>query len=167
MMILALALLTQAPEQWITLTNMPGYQGLGYINSSGWAIVKEFRKIEYSQPGYSQPLPAQPGYSQPLSSDPYNFLNWLNGVRAQHGLPAVSHDPNLSNWASQNNVAQAARGMGHHIMGPARMQNSAGNMSWPGDAWMWSPAHRAALLDPTIQFIGIAYSFGFWTYNSL
>jgi uncharacterized protein YkwD len=32
--------------------------------------------------------------------------------------------------------------------------------------WMASPAHRAALLDPTIRFVGIAGAGAYWTYNA-
>ncbi len=57
--------------------------------------------------------------------------------------------------------------MGHHVMGPARRQNSAmGNYASIGSMWMASPAHRAALLDPTISFVGIAGAGAYWTYNA-
>ena len=47
--------------------------------------------------------------------------------------------------------------MGHYVMGPARRQNSAmGSYASIGSMWMASPAHRAALLDPSIRWIGIA-----------
>ena len=59
------------------------------------------------------------------NGDPYGFLGWLNATRASYGLPAVGHDPNLSGWAAENNNHQAARGMGHFVMGPARRQNAA------------------------------------------
>jgi uncharacterized protein YkwD len=98
--------------------------------------------------------------------DPYGFTNWLNNVRASYGLQAVGHDPNLSNWAAQNNAQQQARGLGHYIMGPARRQNSAMGGSWPGDMWMASGGHRAALLDPTIRWIGIAASGAYWTFSA-
>jgi len=99
--------------------------------------------------------------------DPYGFTAWLNGVRAQYGLPAVSYDPNLSSWANANNAQQQSRGLGHHVMGPARRQNSAiGNAGTIGSMWMNSPAHRAALLDPTIRTIGIAGMGAYWTFNA-
>jgi uncharacterized protein YkwD len=107
--------------------------------------------------------PAQAAYY----GDPYGFTNWLNGVRAQYGLGAVGYDPNLSAWAASNNSQQQYRGMGHHVMGPARRQNSAmGNYANIGAMWLASPAHRAALLDPTIRFIGIAGLGAYWTFNA-
>jgi uncharacterized protein YkwD len=101
------------------------------------------------------------------AGDPYGFLGWLNATRAAYGLPAVAYDPNLSGWAAMNNDQQAARGMGHFVMGPARRQNSAmGAFGNIGSMWMNSPAHRAALLDPTIRAIGIAGLGAFWTFNA-
>ena len=102
-----------------------------------------------------------------VSGDPYGFIGWLNSTRASYGLPAVGYDPNLSNWAAENNNQQAARGMGHFVMGPARRQNAAiGSVSDIGSMWMNSPAHRAALLDPTIRWIGIAGLGAYWTFNA-
>jgi uncharacterized protein YkwD len=101
------------------------------------------------------------------TGDPYGFLNWLNATRAAYGLPAVGHDPNLSGWAAENNNQQAARGMGHFVMGPARRQNAAmGSYGNIGAMWMNSPAHRAALLDPTIRWMGIAGLGAYWTFNA-
>ena len=101
------------------------------------------------------------------ANDPYGFVSWLNATRAAYGLPAVGHDPNLSSWAAENNNHQAARGMGHFVMGPARRQNAAfGAYSSIGTMWMNSPAHRAALLDPTIRWIGIAGLGAYWTFNA-
>ncbi|WP_165234617.1 CAP domain-containing protein [Aquisphaera insulae] len=108
-----------------------------------------------------QAAPAQTGYD-----DPYGFLSWLNSTRASYGLAPVSLDQNLSNWAAQNNNAQLARGLGHFVMGPARRQNSAAGGVFPGAMWMASPAHRAALLDPTITWIGIAAAGAYWTFNA-
>ncbi len=66
-----------------------------------------------------------------------------------------------------NNDQQAARGMGHHVMGPARRQNAAmGHYASIGAMWMNSPGHRAALLDPTIRWIGIAGLGAYWTFNA-
>jgi hypothetical protein len=101
------------------------------------------------------------------AGDPYGFTGWLNATRAAYGLPAVGHDPNLSSWAAVNNSHQAARGMGHFVMGPARRQNSAmGAFANIGSMWMSSPAHRAALLDPSIRWIGIAGLGAYWTFNA-
>jgi hypothetical protein len=112
--------------------------------------------------------PAQPAAAAPASggSDPYGFLPWLNSVRASYGLSAVGYDQNLSNWAAQNNNAQMAQGLGHFVMGPARRQNSAMGAGFPGAMWMASPAHSAALLDPTISWIGIAAAGAYWTFNA-
>jgi uncharacterized protein YkwD len=99
-------------------------------------------------------------------SDPYGFLSWLNAIRASYGLGPVGHDQNLSNWAAMNNSQQMAQGLGHFVMGPARHQNSAAGAGFPGVMWMASPAHSAALLDPTISWIGIAAAGAYWTFNA-
>ncbi len=67
---------------------------------------------ETAAPAAPAAVPAAPD-----TGDPYGFLGWLNATRASYGLPAVGHDPNLSSWAAENNNHQAARGMGHFVMG--------------------------------------------------
>lgn len=134
------------------------------------------RPVIYAQPTtrsayYYPPAPtattAQPARTATYTGDPYGFTNWLNGVRAQYGLPAVGHDQNLTNWAAANNSQQQVRGMGHHVMGPARRQNSAmGAYGTIGSMWLASPGHRAALLDPSIRMIGIAGMGAYWTFNA-
>jgi uncharacterized protein YkwD len=110
---------------------------------------------------------AQPQPAAAPAADPYGFTAWLNATRASYGLGAVGYDPNLTNWAAVNNSHQASRGMGHYVMGPARRQNSAmGHYASVGAMWMASPAHRAALLDPTIRWIGIAGLGAYWTFNA-
>jgi uncharacterized protein YkwD len=139
--------------------------------------------VQYYQPAY-QPQAVQPTVDAQVApaayatygaapaagsegGDPYGFLGWLNSTRASYGLPAVGYDANLSNWAAMNNDQQAARGMGHFVMGPARRQNAAmGAFGNIGSMWMNSPAHRAALLDPTIRAIGIAGLGAYWTFNA-
>ncbi len=116
------------------------------------------------------PATAAPATAAPAtaaSGDAYGFLGWLNATRASYGLSAVGYDPNLEAWAAQNSAQQAASGIGHFVMGPARRQNSAMG-GFPGieSMWMASPAHRAALLDPTIQWIGIAAYGAYWTFNA-
>lgn len=124
------------------------------------------------EPAEAQRVAARPVYQQPVayqqpSGDPYGFTAWLNGVRSQSGLGAVGYDASLSEWASVNNGQQQARGMGHHVMGPARRQNSAmGDFPSVTSMWMASPAHRAALLDPSISWIGIASMGAYWTFNA-
>ncbi|AGA31393.1 CAP domain-containing protein [Singulisphaera acidiphila] len=112
----------------------------------------------------ASPVQAAPA---PPAGDPYGFTAWLNATRASYGLPPVGYDPNLSSWASVNNGQQQSRGMGHHVMGPARRQNAAmGQYASIGAMWMNSPGHRAALLDPTIRWIGIAGLGAYWTFNA-
>lgn len=183
------AALSQAPQapqaQWYRLTNLEGWEGYGKLNQNGWVLTEKFRRID--NPAVEVPPAAEPeqpragqvpvqlasnatpaqavGANVAVSEDPYGFLGWLNATRAAYGLPAVGHDPNLSSWAALNNSSQASRGLGHYVMGPARRQNSAVG-GWPGGMWMASGGHRAALLDPTIRWIGIAALGGYWTFNA-
>jgi uncharacterized protein YkwD len=104
--------------------------------------------------------------SQAATQDPGSFVAWLNGIRARSGLGAVGLDPALSSWAAANNGQQQARGIGHHVMGAARRQNAGmGDFSTVIQKWMASPAHQAALLDPTITQVGIAGLGPYWTFN--
>ena len=101
--------------------------------------------------------------------DTTGFTNWLNATRASYGLSPVGYDPNLSVWAQHNNLAQLRNGMGHYVMGTARRQNSAMgtyDVNYVNSMWMSSAPHRAALLDPTITWIGIAAVSGYWTFNA-
>ncbi len=110
---------------------------------------------------------AAPAAPAAPAGDPYGFTAWLNGVRGQYGLGAVGFDANLSYWASVNNGQQSAMGMGHHVMGPARRQNAGmGGAETVWSMWMASPAHQAALLDPSITWIGIAAGGAYWTFNA-
>ena len=111
---------------------------------------------------------AQPAQAQATGGDPYGFLNWLNATRAQYGLSAVGWDQNLVQLGRRRTArSRTSRGLGHFVMGPARRQNSAmGSSSSIGSMWMNSPAHRAALLDPSIRFIGLAGAGAYWTYNA-
>lgn len=105
--------------------------------------------------------------TQSAPADDGGFVGWLNGIRGQHGLGPVALDFDLCQWAAANNGHQHTRGMGHHVMGSARRQNSGwGPFSTVCSMWMASHAHRAALLDPTISFVGIAGSGAYWTFNA-
>lgn len=166
---------TYAP-QYYQQTYTPQYYQYSYAPQSTQAVQPAQTTTEGQQvipASYTVPVaetaPAQAVAETAPStggSDPYGFLSWLNSVRASYGLGAVGYDQNLSNWAAQNNNAQMSWGLGHFVMGPARRQNSAMGADFPGAMWMGSPAHRAALLDPTISWIGIAAAGAYWTFNA-
>ncbi|MEW4570857.1 CAP domain-containing protein [Tautonia sp. JC769] len=128
------------------------------------------------QPQQVQAAPAPAATAQPAAAaaqpavaqgDPHGFTSWLNGIRSQYGLAPVAYDANLSAWANMNNAQQNSYGLGHHVMGPARRQNSAmGSAASIGAQWLASPAHAAALLDPSIRVIGIAGMGAYWTFNA-
>jgi uncharacterized protein YkwD len=117
-------------------------------------------------------MPAEPESPAPepeASGDPYGFAAILNNYRASAGLPPVAYDPNLSNWASQNNAAQSRRGLGHHV-NPNCFQNCAWNCTdivSAATSWMNSSGHRQNMLAPSITRFGIAYGPGpYWTWNA-
>jgi uncharacterized protein YkwD len=136
-----------------------------YYQSAYTGMETQAQVVQPAAPAVAQAPAAAPAAA--TGGDAYGFTAWLNGVRASYGLGAVGYDPNLESWAAMNNSQQSARGLGHHVMGPARRQNSAMG-SFPGveAMWMASPAHRAALLDPTITWIGIAGAGAWWTFNA-
>ncbi len=131
--------------------------------------------VTYAQPvTYYQPVTyAQPvACTQPACTtgcDVNGFMSWLNSLRSQYGLSALAYDQNLSSWAAVNNQSQMVYGLGHHVMGTARRQNAAvgyGDIGSVGAAWLASPGHAAALLDPTIHWFGLACAGGCWTFNA-
>lgn len=120
-------------------------------------------------PAAPQPTAAPVATAAPAATqgDPHGFTAWLNGIRSQYGLAPVAYDENLSAWANMNNAQQNSYGLGHHVMGPARRQNSAmGSAASIGAQWLASPPHAAALLDPSIRVIGIAGMGAYWTFNA-
>lgn len=137
--------------------------------SAGYQWSATYRTHPAPAP-YPAPAPAPaPVLASPQSapSADHGFTAWLNSVRAQHGRGPVAFDANLSYWASVNNGQQSAYGMGHHVMGSARRQNSGmgpAHQVWP--MWLSSPLHRDALLDHTITAIGISFSGSYWTFNA-
>ena len=135
--------------------------------ADGRQIIPTSYTVPVAEPVAAAPQPVQAAPAATYGGgDPYGFISWLNSTRASYGLGPVSYDANLSNWAAMNNNQQLARGLGHFVMGPARRQNSAMGGGFPGAMWMASPAHRAALLDPTISWIGIAAAGAYWTFNA-
>jgi uncharacterized protein YkwD len=157
---------TQAPQTYYT----PQYTPATYQTQAVQAPVAPQASPTPTSDAPAAATPAvaaAPAAVPTVAGDPYGFVGWLNATRAAYGLSAVGYDANLTNWAAMNNDQQAARGMGHFVMGPARRQNSAmGAFANIGAMWMNSPAHRAALLDPTISAIGIAGLGAYWTFNA-
>lgn len=152
----------QQPVRYYQQPARGGYQTMRPTYNTGYAQPAN----TVQQANYSQPA-ANVNTTQYYGGDPYGFTAWLNGVRAQYGLSQVSYDSNLENWAHQNNAQQAARGLGHFVMGPARRQNAAiGSAATIGSQWMNSPAHRAGLLDPSITRVGLAGNGSYWTWNA-
>jgi hypothetical protein len=160
---------SQAAAQYSQPASLPQYYQSPQYNQSAPFMQTTVENTQFVPTSNPVSVAAAPA-SQPAQAagygDPYGFLSWLNATRASYGLGSVGYDQNLSNWAAMNNNQQMARGLGHFVMGPARRQNSAMGGGFPGAMWMASPAHQAALLDPTISWIGIAAAGAYWTFNA-
>lgn len=104
---------------------------------------------------------AAPAEMRPVAGDRWGFTAWLNGQRAMLGLSSVGWDSSLADWAVRN----SAVGFGHAVrMG--RVQNSGVGDLWAVcNMWLGSPAHAAALFDPTITSVGIGVVGSTWTFN--
>ena len=86
-------------------------------------------------------------------ADAASFAAWLNGLRSARRLAPCAVSPELCADAAEN----SRRGFGHAYMGRARRQNVAwGSLATACAGWLDSPAHAAALFDPTITRIGLA-----------
>jgi len=118
------------------------------------------------------PPPVPPVTASPQSPpgvvatlDPYGFIAWLNGVRAARGLAVVAYDPGLAASCHANNAHQHGRGLGHHSRRGRRSNVGQGSMGSVCSAWLASPPHAAALLDPSVSRVGIASDGAYWTYE--
>jgi len=96
-------------------------------------------------------------------TDPYGFHVYLNDYRARAGLRPLRYSAHLAGWAYQNSL----RGFGHFIRVGRRQNAAAGQANAQAVAaqWMNSPAHRDAMLDPTVTTYGIAVANNAWTLN--
>lgn len=154
------------PTQTYTVMR-PTYVTQPVTYTTGQPVTYQYQASQPVTYQAAQPVTYQTAPVAATGGDAYGFTAWLNSVRAQYGLPAVGYDPNLESWAAANNAQQSARGLGHFVMGPARRQNSAiGTAASIGAQWLASPAHRAALLDPSITRIGLAGLGSYWTFNA-
>lgn len=136
------------------------------------------------------PIPATSGSMQT------QVLNEINRIRAAYGLQPVKFNAILDQVAVQHNAAQIqSRTMGHvgtndgtpgdRIRNAgftghwgenvAVGQNNVSDLFWQADAadgshqsWMGSPTHKANILDPNFNAVGIAYGttadgYAFWS----
>ena len=92
-----------------------------------------------------------------------------NGVRADHGLPALSKQDCLKRYAARQAKAMAAaRQMSHQdlapIMSECKLVAAGENVAYgyPNgkavvrDGWMNSLGHRANILNPVYELMGVA-----------
>lgn len=166
-------------KKWHDLSNAPGWQGYGVLNSNGWLISERFRTkdshkvwegavVPYGAP-VAAPPPAScsPGMAcvSPVASsgDPYGFVAYLNGVRSRSGLGAVAWDDNLAWWATENSRV----GFGHFVRCGRRQNAGQGPDLWTVAAmWLGHGPHADAMLDPTITRVGLGCVGNCFTYNA-
>lgn len=144
-----------------------GSCGQGYAPQYMPTYAPQYPTPQYPQPTPQQMQPAPATYGNGASNaQDYGFVGWLNRLRGQRGLRAVTLDANACAWAAQNNVAQQRSGLGHWVRTMGRRQNSGwGAQQTVWQAWTTSPGHMDALLDPQIASVGIAFDGQYWTFN--
>lgn len=115
-------------------------------------------------PVYSQTAPTYyPSVSVQSVGDTGGLCNWLNSLRAARGLGGVS----LSLELCQDAEANSRIGFGHFFLGRARRQNVGwGNLNQVCMMWARSPAHAAALLDPSITMVGFGVANNVVTFSA-
>lgn len=98
------------------------------------------------------------------------FMNLLNNYRARFGLRALAFSAVAKGLAMANNVEQRARGLGHHVFDifNGRQNSGVGYQSVHQifNAWLASPGHYQALVDPTIVSAAIDFDGHNWTWNA-
>jgi hypothetical protein len=142
------------PRQWITLTNHPGWQGLGRI-VNGWVI-----DIVATRP--LAPAPTPPAPAPAVAGDSYGVGSWLNAVRARSGLGPLAYDANLS----ANAQANSSRGFGHNVGGYGMGQVvGMGGLAAVESMWLADPPHYAILLTRGATRYGLGVSGSVWTIN--
>jgi hypothetical protein len=134
-----------------------------------WCIARKVLQGPVSRQGHwvieQELTQAQPA-GRATGTDPYGFGTLLNQHRATLGLPALSHDQQLTDWAAVNNAEQQKLGSGHHYM-PVHGQVAAWNYDDGADVlggWLRSPAHREVILGKGTQY-GIHQMGRYWTAN--
>ena len=107
-----------------------------------------------------------------LSRAEAGLLSAVNQIRVDHGLQPVRFDATLERAARSHSVDMASHGYFAHgafaarmrsfgARGPALGENLAWGFSNPAAvvrAWLGSPEHRANLLRPGFDRIGIGYA---------
>ena len=115
-------------------------------------------------------LAAAPAAAAPTGDDATELLRLLNSERAAHGMAAVQTEGTLHAGARSHADAMAARGgLFHTAMtstAPAGWLRLGENAAVADDpaaahrALLASPSHRAVMLDPSFDGVGIAVTHG-------
>jgi uncharacterized protein YkwD len=120
-------------------------------------------------------VPAAGAQARQLTSSEASLLNTMNTVRKSHGLPALRVDFHLVRAARSHSADMMRRQYFAHgsVAGRAVASGASGPLFgedlawaqgitawWVVNHWLASPAHRAVLLRPGFQRVGIGYAFG-------
>lgn len=115
-------------------------------------------------------VPAQTASAGAPADDEHQMLQLMNAERQRHGLAPLRLDPVLDQGAGRHAADQAARGTLYHsalaATAPAGWLRLGENVGTAGDvgqlhaALLASPPHRAAILDPGFDRVGVGIAHG-------
>jgi len=119
--------------------------------------------------------PAAVAQARTLSGSELSLLKTMNGARSSHGLAPLRLDLRLERAARGHTADMLRRQYFAHgsVAGRAVAAGARGPLfgedlawatgltaQWVVDQWLASPAHRAVLLRPGFQRVGIGIAFG-------
>lgn len=116
-------------------------------------------------------VPAQEADGRSIAQTEQLLVDAINETRADYHLPQLARDPILDRWARTRADTMIRHRFFGHPTGLARLpghvvgENLAWCSSWIRvhsviSAWLASPEHRANLLRPGFQRLGIAVAVG-------
>jgi hypothetical protein len=154
-LVLALADPGPKPKAWYSIENEPGVIGYGRLNADGMLIDIDRRQ-------------ATP------QADPYGFGSFLNTYRTSHGLPPLTHDPNLDAWCLLNNQKSPGRTNPHALPSNRVMKSLSSQLSGVGhksaqelfENYRGDRRCSAIMLDRKATRYGISHDGNCWTVNT-
>ena len=135
----------------------------------GWIL-----SLAVIAPAVLAQAPRQGGQSQPIQRESWQLVALANQARAAQGAKPLKWDPALAEAARQHCLRMAAEGpISHQYGGELDVGGRAGqagahfslieenvavasNLALVHRGWMESPGHRANLLNPKVDRVGVA-----------
>lgn len=115
-------------------------------------------------------VPAQPASAAAPADDEHQMLQLMNAERQRHGMAPLRIEAVLDGGAGRHAADQAARGTIYHsalaAAAPAGWLRLGENVGTAPDvaqlhaAMLASPSHRAAMLDPRFDHVGVGVAHG-------